>query len=119
MRGKVRDKDGQIHTDSKDKVLTGLLYLNPEWNEPGGRLRLLRDGRNLDNYAFEVAPMAGTMLIFRRSDKSWHGHLPSEGQRLSLQFNWVASANYARRELARHRLSGWVKKLSGRNVEAM
>lgn len=114
VRGHVREKDGAIHTDSKEKVLTGLLYLNPEWTEAGGRLRLLRNGKDIDNYVIEVPPLAGNMLIFRRGENSWHGHLPSEGRRLSLQFNWVTDDSYVRRELARHRLSGRVKRLFGR-----
>ena len=51
LRGYTRAKDGQIHTDSKDKIITVLLYLNDNWQQPGGRLRLLRDGKNVDNYA--------------------------------------------------------------------
>lgn len=114
VRGHVRGRDGGIHTDSKDKILTGLLYLNPVWTEEGGRLRLLRNGRDIEAYACEVPPVAGNMIVFRRGEKSWHGHLPSKGRRLSLQFNWVSGEGYSRRELARHRLSGWLKRLSGR-----
>jgi hypothetical protein len=113
VRGEVRGRDGQIHTDSKEKVLTGLLYLNQMWDEPGGRLRLLRNGKDIEDYALEVPPLGGNMLVFRRSDRSWHGHLPSKGRRLSLQFNWVTDDSYVKRELARHRLSGWMKKLGG------
>jgi SM-20-related protein len=113
VRGHVRGKDGAIHTDSKDKVLTGLLYLNLDWNETGGRLRLLRDGKNINAYALEIPPVAGNMVVFRRSDRSWHGHLPSKSRRLALQFNWVSGDAYVRRELARHRFSGWMKRLSG------
>ena len=113
VRGHVRGRDGQIHTDSKEKVLTGLLYLNPVWDESGGRLRLLRNGKDIDDYALEVPPLGGNMLVFRRSDHSWHGHLPAKGRRLSLQFNWVTDDSYVQRELTRHRFSGWLKKLSG------
>jgi hypothetical protein len=113
VRGHVRGKDGQIHVDSKDKILTGLLYLNPQWTEPGGRLRLLRNGKDIEAYALEIPPADGNMVVFRRSDCSWHGHLPSEGRRLSLQFNWVSGDAYRRRELARHRFSGWMKRLTG------
>ncbi len=113
-RGQVRGRDGGIHTDSREKVLTGLLYLNPEWTEAGGRLRLLRGGADIDDYAVEIPPVAGNMLVFRRSASSWHGHLPSKGRRLSLQFNWVTDDRYVKRELARHRLSGWIKRLAGR-----
>jgi hypothetical protein len=113
VRGHVRGKDGAIHTDSKDKILTGLLYLNPEWTETGGRLRLLRNGKDINASAIEIAPAHGNMVVFRRTDRSWHGHLPSEGRRLSLQFNWVSGDAYVRRELARHRVSGWMKRLTG------
>lgn len=117
VRGQVRGRDGQIHTDSKEKVLTGLLYLNPVWDEPGGRLRLLRNGKDIEDYALEVPPLGGNMLVFRRSDRSWHGHLPSKGRRLSLQFNWVTGDSYVKRELARHRFSGWMKRLGGGSAD--
>jgi SM-20-related protein len=116
VRGHVRGKDGQIHVDSKDKVLTGLLYLNLDWNEPGGRLRLLRNGKDIEAYALEIPPVAGNMVVFRRGDNSWHGHLPSKARRLALQFNWVSGDAYVRRELARHRFSGWMKRFGGRTA---
>jgi len=116
VRGHVRGRDGGIHTDSRDKILTGLMYFNLDWPEAGGRLRLLRNGRDIDAYAFEVPPVGGNMVVFRRGENSWHGHLPSQGRRLSLQFNWVSGEAYARRELARHRLSGWLKRLAGRGA---
>jgi Rps23 Pro-64 3,4-dihydroxylase Tpa1-like proline 4-hydroxylase len=112
VRGHVRGRDGGIHTDSKEKILTGLLYLNQEWDERGGRLRLLRDGKNIESYALEVPPVDGNMVAFRRGKNSWHGHLPSQKRRLSLQFNWVTDDSYVRRELARHRFSGWIKRLT-------
>jgi Rps23 Pro-64 3,4-dihydroxylase Tpa1-like proline 4-hydroxylase len=118
VRGHVRGKDGQIHTDSKEKVLTGLLYLNQDWTETGGRLRLLRGGRDIEDYALEIPPVAGNMVVFRRGDNSWHGHLPSKSRRLALQFNWVSDESYVKRELARHRLSGWMKRLSGAGAGA-
>src|ERR1700756_1160530 len=49
VRGWCDDSDGQIHTDSTNKVITVLLYLNPEWRSEGGRLRLLRS-KKLDDY---------------------------------------------------------------------
>ncbi len=118
VRGHVRGKDGGIHTDSKEKILTGLLYLNIDWHEAGGRLRLLRNGKNIESYALEIPPVAGNMVVFRRSDRSWHGHLPSKSRRLALQFNWVSGDAYVKRELARHRFSGWMKRLSGSPASA-
>ncbi|MFV0294526.1 MAG: 2OG-Fe(II) oxygenase, partial [Hyphomicrobiaceae bacterium] len=83
LRGYTRPKDGQIHTDSKDKIITVLLYLNQDWKQDGGRLRILRNGHAVDDYTAEVAPDNGTLLVFRRSDTSWHGQHPFDGQRRS------------------------------------
>jgi SM-20-related protein len=112
LRGYTRAKDGQIHTDSKDKIITVLLYLNEDWRQPGGRLRILRDGRDVDNFAAEVPPDNGTLLIFKRSDNSWHGHHPFEGQRRSLQMNWMTSEGSMGWHKVRHTLSAAVKKLT-------
>ena len=40
LRGYSRKKDGKIHTDSKTKILTVLLYLNENWLDINGNLRL-------------------------------------------------------------------------------
>ena len=71
VRSRCAAKDGRIHTDSTGKVATLLLYLNPVWDQEGGRLRVLRSGTDLDDYAAEVPPLGGTMVAFRRSDHSW------------------------------------------------
>ncbi|MGE0626468.1 MAG: 2OG-Fe(II) oxygenase [Hyphomicrobiaceae bacterium] len=112
LRGYTRSKDGQIHTDSKDKIITVLLYLNDGWDKPGGRLRILRDGRNFDNYAAEVPPDNGTLLVFKRSDTSWHGHHPFDGPRRSLQMNWMTSEGSRGWHKVRHKLSAGLKKLT-------
>ncbi len=112
VRGHADGKDGRIHTDSATKLITLLLYLNPVWDEAGGRLRLLRRGDDLDDYAAEVAPLAGTMVAFRRSERSFHGHYPHRGERRSVQLNWVTDASVVRRELGRH---GWSARLKALN----
>lgn len=104
-------KDGGIHTDSKTKIITVLLYLNEHWSEEGGRLRLLRNGTDLESYAAEVPPTDGTLLRFLRSNNSWHGHKPYEGPRRAVQFNWVTSEDVVKKEQGRHRLSTRVKWL--------
>jgi SM-20-related protein len=112
LRGYTRAKDGQIHTDSKDKIITVLLYLNESWPHADGRLRLLRNGHDLDDYAAEVPPDNGTLLVFKRSDISWHGHPPFEGPRRSLQMNWMTSEGAMGFHKLRHTLSAAVKKLT-------
>jgi Rps23 Pro-64 3,4-dihydroxylase Tpa1-like proline 4-hydroxylase len=112
LRGYTRAKDGQIHTDSKDKIITVLLYLNENWTQDGGRLRILRNGHDVDDFVTEVAPDQGTLLVFKRSDTSWHGHHPFEGQRRSLQMNWMTSEGSKGFHAIRHKLSAAVKKLT-------
>jgi SM-20-related protein len=110
LRGYTRAKDGQIHTDSKDKIITVLLYLNENWQQPGGRLRILKNGHDVDDFAAEVPPDNGTLLVFKRSDNSWHGHHPFDGQRRSLQMNWMTSEGSKGFHAIRHKLSAVVKK---------
>ena len=111
VRGRCSEKDGKIHTDSETKIITILIYMNAGWESAGGRLRLLRSGNNLDDMILEVPPTEGTLLAFRRSNNSWHGHKPFSGPRRVIQLNWVTSEAVVRREQNRHRLSAWMKKL--------
>ena len=113
LRGYARAKDGKIHTDSVDKIITVLLYLNETWPHREGRLRLLRDGKDVENYVAQVPPDNGTLLAFKRSDRSWHGHHPFEGQRRSLQMNWMTSEGSKGFHAMRHNLSAVAKKLIG------
>ncbi|MEM7748385.1 MAG: 2OG-Fe(II) oxygenase [Pseudomonadota bacterium] len=112
LRGYTRAKDGRLHTDSKDKIITVLLYLNENWQHEDGKLRLLRNGHDVDDYVAEVAPDNGTLLIFKRSDNSWHGHHPFEGQRRSLQMNWMTTEGAKGFHKLRHKLSAAVKSLT-------
>ena len=109
VRGRCRPSDGQIHTDSKSKLITALIYLNDGWDADGGRLRLLRSGEDIDAFDVEVPPDAGTLLVFRCSENAWHGHAPFEGVRRSIQLNWVRDPWYLRKEQFRHRLSSFFK----------
>lgn len=111
VRGHCQKKDGRIHTDSTDKIVTCLLYLNADWQQDGGRLRLLRNGSDLNDYIAEVPPNGGTLVAFKRSDNSWHGHLPFEGPRRYVMFNWVRSEAALSRNVTRHRISAKLKQL--------
>jgi SM-20-related protein len=112
LRGHSDGKDGSIHTDSATKLVTLLLYMNPVWEEEAGRLRLLRRADDLEDFVAEIAPLAGTMVAFRRSANSFHGHHAHIGERRSIQLNWVTDAGVVRRELARHRWSARLKSLN-------
>lgn len=112
VRGFVREKDGSIHTDSTSKIITVLLYMNERWQEDAGRLRLLRGPDNLDDYAAEVPPYGGTLLVFRRSDNSWHGHKPTSGPRRAIQLNWVTSQKVVDLEQGRHQFVTKFKKFT-------
>lgn len=111
VRGQAQAKDGRIHTDTREKVVTCLLYLNDKWDKGGGRLRMLRKGNDLEDYAAEIPPNGGVFAAFKVGDKSWHGHKPFVGQRRYLMFNWVSSDAALSRQLGRHKLSARVKKL--------
>ena len=111
VRGRCRLKDGRIHTDTEDKLITVLVYLNTDWQNPNGRLRILRSGADIEDYASEVPPRAGTLLAFRRGDRSYHGHTSFEGVRRVIQLNWVKDSRVVRRERNRHRYSARIKKL--------
>ena len=112
LRGFSDDKDGAIHTDSATKIITILIYMNSEWHEPAGRLRLLRGPEDLSDYVVEVPPLAGTMVAFRRSPQSFHGHHAHVGQRRSIQLNWMTDSRVVRREMGRHRWSARLKALN-------
>jgi hypothetical protein len=112
VRGHCQAKDGSIHTDTASKILTVLVYMNTEaLAGDGGRLRVLRSKDDLNDYAAEVPPIAGTLLAFRRGDQSWHGHKTYVGPRRVIQLNWVTDMAVVRREQRRHRLSARMKKV--------
>ena len=116
LRGRTREKDGRIHTDSDAKRVTVLLYLNPQteaWTKQDGCLRLLRSPTDLEDYAVEVPPVNGTLLVFPNGPTTWHGHRTFVGQRHAIQLNYMTNDGRARSELRRHRWSAFVKRFSG------
>jgi len=112
VRGRARAKDGQVHTDSRSKLITVLIYMNPSWESPEGRLRLLRRPDGLDDPVVEVPPDEGTLLAFRNCPTAWHGHTSVDGPRRAIQLNWVTDAGVVRREQFRHGLSARLKRLA-------
>jgi SM-20-related protein len=115
-RGVSAPRDGQIHTDSRTKLITVLIYMNNQWEAKTGRLRLLRGPDNLDDVIAEVPPDEGTLLIFKNEPNAWHGFHAFEGPRRVIQLNWVTDSGVVRREQARHRFSAFFKRLRGRGA---
>src|SRR5277367_1843867 len=115
VRGRCDTHDGKIHHDSASKIITVLLYMNPAWDDSGGRLRLLRSQNDINDVAAEVPPSGGALVAFLRSDHSWHGHLPFVGERRVIQFNWVTDNDSQRFAIFRHRVSASVKQVFGLN----
>ena len=112
VRGYAQRKDGRIHTDTRSKFVTCLLYLNDVWDEGEGRLRMLRGPGDLNDIIVEIPPDGGTLASFLRADNSWHGHEPCTGQRRYVMFNWMTSQAALDRELGRHRVSARLKQLN-------
>ena len=110
IRGYSRLKDGQIHTDSKTKVLTLLLYLNESWEENTGLLRMLKNNHDLEDFIEEIPATLGSLVVFKVTENCWHGFHPFEGKRLSLQMNYIKKESVSQ-HLMRHRLSSFIKKL--------
>jgi SM-20-related protein len=111
VRGKCRKRDGKIHTDTESKIITVLLYMNPDWEKDGGRLRVLKS-QNIEDVAAEIPPVNGTLLLFKRSDHSFHGHKSFSGDRKVIQMNWVTEEKFVRSNLLRHKFSAIFKKLA-------
>jgi hypothetical protein len=67
----------KVHTDftrsprsNLFRRLNLLVYLNEDWQDPGGRLELWDGG----GPAAVVTPEFNRTLVFQTSDHSWHGH---------------------------------------------
>jgi len=106
--------DGKIHTDSRTKLVTVLIYMNESWESPKGRLRLLRTPTNLNDVIAEVPPEEGALLVFRNDPNAWHGFEPFTGPRRVIQLNWVKDTFVVRREQTRHRVSAFFKRIGTR-----
>ena len=108
-------RHGTIHTDSKSKIVTALVYLNESWPDISeGCLRFLNRSDDIDDLVVpEVRPVYGHLVAFRRADNSFHGHLPHEGERRVIQVAWLTSEEEKLRKTRRGRFARLFKKLFG------
>ena len=111
----LNKRHGTIHTDSRSKVATALLYLNPSWPDTSdGCLRFLNRIDAIDDLAApEIRPLYGNFVVFKRADNSFHGHLPYEGERRVIQVAWLTSEEEKLRKTQRGKFSRLFKKLLG------
>jgi hypothetical protein len=112
----LNKRHGTIHTDSKSKVASVLLYLNESWPEAGaGCLRLLGSIDDIDDLLVpEIKPLYGNLVAFKRTENSFHGHLPFEGERRVIQVAWLTSETERARKTRRGRASRLLKWLLGK-----
>lgn len=111
----LNKRHGTIHTDSKSKVATALIYLNAQWPDTSdGCLRFLHKIDDIDSVvAPELAPLYGEFAVFKRCENSFHGHLPYEGERRVIQVAWLTSEEEKLRKTKRGNFSRMFKKLFG------
>jgi len=111
----LNKRHGTIHTDSRSKVATALLYLNHQWPDTSdGCLRFLHRIDSIDDLvAPELKPLYGEFAVFKRCDNSFHGHLPYEGERRVIQVAWLTSEEEKARKTRRGRFARAFKKLFG------
>ena len=110
VRGQMRLTDGNIHTDTPSKLVTVLLYFNEPGELDKTSLRILKNGRDLDDYVEEVQPRLGNMLVFKVTPNCWHGHNAVPGKRLSLQLNYLSGVKTRGKHQLAHRLVGRMKR---------
>jgi hypothetical protein len=112
----LNKRHGTIHTDSRSKVATALIYLNPQWPDTSdGCLRFLHKIDDIDSVVVpELAPLYGEFAVFKRCENSFHGHLPYEGERRVIQVAWLTSEEEKLRKTKRGKFSRAFKKLFGR-----
>ena len=111
----LNQRHGTIHTDSRSKVVTALIYLNETWPAISeGCFRFLNRIDDIDDLVVpEIPPIYGNLVAFKRADNSFHGHLPHQGERRVIQISWLTSEQEKRRKTQRGKLSRLFKKLFG------
>lgn len=109
--GEGRAHPSRFRQQARDRAAV----LNPAdeaaWARHEGCLRLLRNGHDLEDFAAEIPPVNGTLLIFPNGPDTWHGHRQYVGPRHTIQLNYMTNDTRARNELRRHRLSALTKRL--------
>jgi len=112
----LNQRHGTIHTDSRSKIATALVYLSPDWPDiSAGCLRFLAKPDDIESVLVpELRPIYGRLAAFKREDNSFHGHLPFAGERPVIQVAWLVDEAARDRKTRRGRFSRALKWLVGR-----
>jgi SM-20-related protein len=113
VRGLSRDTDGNIHTDTPSKLVTVLMYFNEPGEADESGLRILRNGRNLEDFVEEVPPLLGSMVVFKVTGDCWHGYRRFVGERRSLQLNYLSGIKVDGRHQRLRRWFGHLERKLG------
>ena len=113
IRKLSKETDGRIHNDSNSTIVTALLYLNDTWPDTSdGCFRFLSSPESFDHQVGEeVKPLYGTFTAFRRTETSWHGHLPYKGERRVIQVAWLTSKEEFERKMKQGRVTRFLKQI--------
>lgn len=111
VRSRARLRDGKIHTDTPDKCVSLLLYLNQKWEHTSGALRVLNNHNDINNYVTEIPPLMGHMFVFKVTDNCWHGHQPLQSQRRAIMLNYMRDEAAYQRHFNKHNTSARWKTL--------
>ena len=84
--------------------------MNESWDAPTGRLRILNDEKNMDDYVEEINAGPGTLVAFKVTGNCWHGFKTFEGKRLSIQLNYIYPEALRTHNL-RHKISSGLKSI--------
>lgn len=108
-------RHGTIHTDSSATLATVLLYFSATWpHGSSGCLRFLANGDDIESAIVpEIRPVYGTLVAFRRSDRSYHGYLPFAGERPVIKAAWLTNEAELARKTQRSRTTHFVKRVLG------
>ena len=72
------------HRETADRIISVILYLNPDWQPgDGGELKLLTTPGDREGEFVTIEPRMGTLVCFLAGD-FWHEVLPTKKSRASI-----------------------------------
>lgn len=77
------DRPPQSLPGHSQRMISLVLYLNPEWHEDDGGELAIYDPHHPETPEHRILPLGGRLVLFR-SDTILHGVLPAKRERLSL-----------------------------------